>query len=453
MTRRLILSYLAITVAVLIILEVPFAVFFAQRERDRLTANVERDAYVMATVYEDFIEVGVDPDPRRAEDYANTTGARVIVVDETGMSLVDTAEPTPQDFSTRPEIAAALSGERAAGTRRSESLGTDLLFVSIPIAANGAIQGAVRLTLDTSEVDDRIQTFWWGLLGIAAVVVVAITLIGWLIARSVTLPLRRLSETARRFGGGDFRTEDSKSEGPPELRELATTMSNMADQLAELIDQQRAFVADASHQLRTPLTGLRLRLENLQATLATADSTQIDLAIDEITRLSNVVNDLLRLARADRGDIPVPHDLTTIVAERVNTWTAVAETAGIHLDFRRDGEHLVVMAVSGGIEQILDNVLDNAISIAPARTIVTIVLEPGTSMHRLSILDQGPGLSDQEKILALRRFWRGAHQRPGSGLGLAIADGLARSSGGSLELHDSPSGGLRVDVLFPAVFP
>ncbi|MGA0878576.1 MAG: ATP-binding protein [Ilumatobacteraceae bacterium] len=451
MTRRLILSYLAITVAVLIILEVPFAVFFAQRERDRLTANLERDAYVMATVYEDFIEVGVVPDPRRAEEYASATGARVIVVDETGLSLVDTAEPTPQSFATRPEIAAALSGERATGTRRSESLGTDLLFVSIPIAANGSIQGAVRLTLDTSEVDDRIERFWWGLLGIAAVVVVAITLIGWLIARSVTLPLRRLNETARRFGSGDLRREKTESQGPPELQELAATMTDMAEQLAQLIEQQRAFVADASHQLRTPLTGLRLRLENLQATLATADSTQIDLAIDEIARLSNVVNDLLRLARADRGDVAVPHDLTTIVSERVNTWTAVAETADIHLDFQQDEKHLVVLAVPGAIEQILDNVLDNAISIAPARTTVSIVLESGISRHRLSIRDQGPGLSDEDKILALRRFWRGDNQRPGSGLGLAIAEGLARSSGGSLELHDSPSGGLRVDVLFPAV--
>jgi signal transduction histidine kinase len=365
--------------------------------------------------------------------------------------VVDTTQPPPRDFSTRPEIATALAGDRATGTRPSETLGADLLYVAIPVASSGTVHGALRLTLDTSEVDEHVHRFWWGLVAIAAVVLAAITLAGWIIARSVTLPLRRLTETARRFGSGDLSTESGSVQGPPELRELAATMSNMAGQLTAMIDQQRAFVADASHQLRTPLTGLRLRLENLQADLDDPDdATQIDLAIDEITRLSTLVNDLLQLARTDRRDVPLPYDLTGVTTDRVDTWSAAADNAGIRLVLHAERPHLPVTAVPGAIEQILDNVLDNAIAVAPNGTTVTIALRAGTAEHRLVITDEGPGLSDEDKPRAVRRFWRGDNQRPGSGLGLAIAEGLARASGGSLTLQDGPAGGLQVTVAFPA---
>lgn len=451
MTRRLILSYVAITIVVLILLEVPFAVFFAQRELDRLTADVERDASVIATLYEDYLETDVAPDIQEAAAYSEATGARVVIVNNRGISIVDTGQPTRRDFSTRPEFVDALAGIRATGTRPSETLNTELLYVALPIASGGIVHGAIRLTLETDEVDARVRRFWWGLGAIAIVVLAAITLVGWLIARSVTQPLHRLNDTARRFGRGDLTIETDGSRGPPELRDLADSMSTMAGQLASMIEQQRAFVADASHQLRTPLTGLRLRLENLQVRLASADAAEIDLAIDEISRLSTLVNDLLQLARTDRHEPPIPQDLSTIVADRLDTWSAVADSVGITLALEGGGSGLVVMAVPGAIEQILDNVLDNAIGIAPAGSAVTVVLEPGTTEHRLSIIDQGPGLSDEDKSRALRRFWRGDNQRPGTGLGLAIAEELARVSDGTLTLHDGPDGGLRVDIVLPAV--
>jgi signal transduction histidine kinase len=454
MTRRLVLSYLAITLIVLVLLEVPFAVLFAQRELDRLTGDVERDAAVIATIYEDALEDGTEPDPGPATRYAERTGARVVVVDSDGISVVDTDQATPRDFSTRPEIVTALTGARATGTRPSETLGTELLYVAVPVASSGTVHGALRVTLGTSEVDERVRRFWWGLAATAAVVLAAIALAGWLIARSVTMPLRRLNDTARRFGSGDLTVDTAAAHGPPELRELADTMSTMAVQLATILEQQRAFVADASHQLRTPLTGLRLRLENLQATLDDpADTAEVELAIDEIVRLSTLVNDLLQLARTERSIPPAAQDLTTIVAQRVDTWSAAADTARIRLDLRGGTTPLTVLAVPGAIEQIIDNVLDNAIGVAPPETTVTVALESGRERHRLTITDEGPGLDDDDKERALRRFWRGDAQRPGSGLGLAIAEALARGSGGTLTLHDGPTRGLRVEVAFPAAHP
>lgn len=446
MTKRLILSYLAISIVVLVMLEVPFAIFFARQELDRLTADVERDASVVATLYEDSLESNFAPDPRKAESYAAATGTRVVVVDNRGISIVDTDQPTSRDFSNRPEFKSALAGIRAAGTRSSATLDTDLLYVALPIASGGTVHGAIRITLDTSKADSRVRRFWWGLGAIAVVVLSAITLVGWLIARSVTQPLHQLNDTARRFGSGDLTVEPSESRGPPELRELASSMGTMASQLASMIEQQRSFVADASHQLRTPLTGLKLRLENLQAKLDSENAAEIELAMDEISRLSTLVNDLLRLARTDRHESPTPQDLMTIVRDRLDTWSAVADGSEISLVLEGGPPGLRVLAVPGAIEQILDNVLDNAIGIAPPGSTVTVRLEPGEFRHCMSITDQGPGLDDEDKTRALSRFWRGDNRRPGTGLGLAIADALARASGGKLTLRDGPTGGLRVDI-------
>ncbi|MBX3313272.1 MAG: HAMP domain-containing protein [Actinobacteria bacterium] len=450
MTRRLIVGYLAITVVVLVLLEVPFGIYYGQRERDRLTAAVERDASVIATFYEENLENGTVPDPLPADDYAERTGARVVVVDGRGISIVDTGASTPRDFSTRPEIRTALAGHRATGTRGSETLGSDLLYVAVPVASEGVVHGAVRLTLDTDEVNANVHRFWWGLAAIGAVVLAAMGLVGRLIARSVTLPLRRLNDAAQRYGAGDLTVDPGVEVGPPELRELSATMATMAAQLDAMIDEQRLFVADASHQLRTPLTVLRLRLENLQAQLDDEEGEQVDAAIDEIDRLAALVTDLLHLARADRRAPAEAQDLTALTGDRVDTWTAVAEGAGVTLRVDLPDGVVTASAVPGAIEQILDNVLDNAIGVSPPGSTVVVAVEPGTTTHRLVVIDEGPGLSDADKAHATGRFWRGSTTRPGTGLGLAIVRSLATASAGSVELADAPGGGLRVIVAFPA---
>ena len=452
MTRRLLVSYLTVTLIVLLLLEVPLALFYAQREIERLTADVASDASVIATVYEDDLERGLPLDPRPAEEYEARTGARVVVVDSDGIARVDTQQPTPRDFSTRPEIVVALGGNRTSGTRSSDTLDTDLLYVALPVASGGVVHGALRVTLETSHVDSHVRRFWAGLVGIGAVVLGVMALIGWAVARSVSRPVRALNATATRFARGDLSVPDDHeaSDGPPELRLLADTMADMAHRLQELIDEQRAFVADASHQLRTPLTALRLRLENLQSRADEPTSAELDAAIDEISRLGALVTDLLQLARADRSRTAEPTDAARLAADRVDTWSAMAESRQVTLRALGTENAAVVLAVPGALEQILDNVLDNAIAVAPPASEVTVRLDRHHDVRRIAVSDHGPGLSDEDKLRAVRRFWRGNPTAPGSGLGLAIATTLAEASGGSLRLTDTPGGGLTVLIELPS---
>lgn len=451
MTRRLVLSYLAVTVIVLVLLEIPLGVFFAQRERDRLEAALERDGRVLATLYEDSLESGTALDPTAADSYAARTGTRVVVVDAAGIARLDSEGSVPRDFSTRPEIVTALGGRQAAGMRYSSTLDTRLLFVAVPVASSGVIHGALRLTLDAGFVDDRIQRFWIGLGAIGAVVLAVMALVGWALARSVTRPVRELETIARRYADGRLAATAAPIGGPPELRTLGETLATMAVRLDALIGQQRAFVADASHQLRTPLTALRLRLENLQTRLGVAEASELDAAIEETERLSSLVTDLLQLARVEVPRDRVPTDLVALARERVDVWTAMVEESSVGLELDAPDRPLVVAVVPGAVEQILDNVLDNALAVSPPGSHISVSVGPTPAGETaLTITDSGPGLDDDEKRSATQRFWRApAATTPGTGLGLAIAQALAEASGGRLELRDSPTGrGLQVTLTF-----
>ncbi len=230
-------------------------------------------------------------------------------------------------------------------------------------------------------------------------------------------------------------------------------MSTMARRLDELLRTQRTFVADASHQLRTPLTALRLRLENLQSRLPAEPSAELDAAIDETTRLGALVTSLLQLARADERPATGVADLARLTLDRVDTWTAVAEANGVALEAETPHGRVLVEAAPGAIEQILDNLLDNAVNASPPGSTVTARIASTDTTHDLTIVDGGAGLSDEQKLLATQRFWRASTTTPGTGLGLAIVDSLATSSRATVHLADAPGGGLAVTVAFRASDP
>jgi signal transduction histidine kinase len=450
-TRRLLAGYLLAAIVVLLVLEIPLGISYQQRAMTGLEQDAERDAAVLAGYYEEPLEQGAPPNPEAADAYAKRTGVRVVLVDDEGVSLIDTAGPAGRDFSSRPEFAAALSGERAEGTRYSDTLATELLYVALPVSSGAEVYGAVRLTLDKGQTTALVARYWWGLAGVAVVVLLVITAVGWALARTVTRPLRRLDAAAARFATGDLSPADPDPSAPPEIAVLGATMNTMASRLDRLLAEQRAFVADASHQLRTPLTALRLRLENLLSAAGDAEEQEeLGAAIDETERLGGLVEDLLRLARAEEAGEVAPVDLSALAAERVDVWSAMADAAGVHLQLDAPAGSVAALSVPGGVEQILDNLVDNALGVAPVGTRVLVTVTRGETAHALAVADEGPGLSDELKERALTRFWRADDSTPGTGLGIPIASALAKASGGALELRDASGGGLVASVRLPA---
>ncbi len=338
MVRRLLATYLTITAFVLAVVVVPLGLVFADREHDRLVFDIERDAQAVASLVEDALEAGSAPSIENLlADYADS-GGRIVVVDAEGVSVADSDRPAGdrRDFSTRPEIAAALDGRRTSGTRDSETAGTGLLYVAVPVASGGVVHGAVRVTYPTSAVDARVSSMWLRLGALSAVVLATVALVGMVLARSVTRPVRRLEGAARQLAGGDLAARVEAGDGAPELRALAATFNLMADRLAHLVASHRRFVADASHQLRTPLTALRLRLETLEPDIPPVAGPKLQAALTETDRLARLVDSLLVLARSDAATAEISVvDLQAIAAERTASWQPVARRSRRRGDRRR----------------------------------------------------------------------------------------------------------------------
>jgi signal transduction histidine kinase len=454
MTRRLLWSYLTVTLFVLVVLEVPFGAFVADRRRQELATGLERDALVLATIYEDALDRNAPYTPDPVMDYATASGTRVVVVDADGISIVDSQGALNQDFTNREEVARALTGEITSGRRRSETLGRDLLFVAVPVASGGRVYGAVRITADPADVESTIHRFWWTLAGVAVVVLAAIALVGWVIARSIARPIRDVQEAAVRAGAGDLDIELERGDAPAELGDLVDRFNEMAARLRELIAGQRAFVGDASHQLRTPLTALRLRLENLEEEVDSGSREDVRAALEEVDRLGRLVSQLLALARSEETVVPVePVDLVAQARDRCELWSALAEEQHVRITAELGGRAVLAGAVPGAVEQILDNLIENALAVSPPRSEVVVRVEPGSSEHRVHVIDAGPGMSDEDRARAFDRFWRSDTTRHGTGLGLAIVRRLAEASGGSAELLPTPHGGLDAVVTLMAVRP
>ncbi|HVW35107.1 MAG TPA: ATP-binding protein [Acidimicrobiia bacterium] len=456
MTRRLLLSYLALTLFVLVVLEVPLGVIFARRQLSELTTGVERDAVAVASLVEDALEGGTAVDaggllPR----YAHDTRARVVVVDARGVAVADSAGTgAGTSFANRPEIATALAGRVATGTRHSATVGADLLYVAVPVASGGVVHGAVRITYPTSTVDARVRRSWLTLTAVSAVCLLAAAGLAVGFTRSVSRPLGALQRAATSVGRGQLSARAPTDDGPPEIRTLARAFNDSAARLSDLLAAQDAFVADASHQLRSPLTALRLRLENLEAEVPAGTRADVRAATAEARRLSRTVDGLLALARADRAAGTPPAEVVdpaAVLEERRAAWSALAEERGVDLVVEvTDGSAAgPVRATTDRLVQVIDNLLANALDAAPPGTAVVLrtARDPARRWVEVHVLDRGPGLSDADRARAFDRFWRGAGPNPagrdlgGSGLGLSIVRRLVTADGGQVDLAARPDGG------------
>ncbi|WP_217913613.1 sensor histidine kinase [Miltoncostaea marina] len=456
MTRRLVATYLVLATIVLVALEIPLGVSNARNQRQDLQQRVERDAVALAALVEDRLQAGAAPGDatlgRIVGGYAAGTGARVVVTGPTGVALADSdaARELGRDFSTRPEVAAALDGRVATGTRSSETLGRRLLYVAVPVASGGVVHGVVRATVPTSRIDALVRRYWLALAGIAAVVLLAVTVTGRWLARWVSRPLVDLRDATRRAEGGDLGVRADAAAGPGEVRELAAAFNDMVTRLDAMVGAQEQFVADASHQLRSPLTALRLRIENLQHATGGQGDEDVEGALAEVDRLSRLVDGLLALTRAERSAARrSPQDVGALVGERADAWRLAAAEAGVELTARVDGAPRALLS-EGALEQVLDNLIANAIAAAPSGGRVVVAAGPRDGGARVTVTDDGPGMDAAQRERAFDRFWRAGGDRAGSGLGLAIVRRLVGADGGTVALQEADGGGLRAVVDYPA---
>lgn len=463
MIRRLLAASLVLISFMLVVLGVPFWRTIVRSERETLRTDLERDAVVVASLVEDSLSESAELGAEKvragavaiADRYRKVTGARVVIVDATGLTLADNDAPgaSPRSFSNRPEIAAALQGRVGVDQRFSQTLGRSALFVAVPVTSGGKMLGAVRLSYTTAQIDARIRSLAWRLMLAGSLAVGAATALAIAMARWLDRPLVDLRETARAFGQGNLTARAPTNRGAPEVRALGVDFNNMASRIEDLVNAQDAFVSDASHQLRSPLTAARLRVEALTYAEPDELADGVESVVDELGRLSRIIDGLLELARAERAGPPATSiDLTPTIKDRVEAWSALAEERGISITHTIK-EPVEARANPERLVQILDNLIANALDAVPAGGAIRVSLRKVAERCLIVVDDDGVGMTDDQRARAFDRLWRADGRRTelsGSGLGLSIARKLARADGGDLTLDAGPTGGTRAAIAYPS---
>ncbi|MFD9904916.1 sensor histidine kinase [Streptomyces sp. NPDC059063] len=327
------------------------------------------------------------------------------------------------------------------------------IVVASPVIRDGDVVAVVVTDSPTGRM--RAKTLHgWLLIGagesaaMLLAVGAALRLTGWILR-----PVRVLDATTHDIATGSLASRVAPAGGPPELRRLARSFNEMADHVEDVLEQQRAFVADASHQLRNPLSALLLRIELLALELPEGNE-EIASVRTEGKRLAQVLDDLLDLALAEHGGADLQlTDIGELTAERVASWRPLADERGVRLEGQ-------CPATTGWADPIalssaLDAVIDNALKFTPEGEGVRVRVCSADSTTTVVITDGGPGLTDEELARIGDRFWRSnRHQNvKGSGLGLSISRALLAAGGGSIAYERHEPHGLRVTVGVPRQAP
>lgn len=445
MKLRLAGALVAAVALIMFVFGVPLSSFVARVERERLVTALERDAFILAGHAKETLNTGsgsVLPALQPYVDQYSKGGvARVVVTNSKGLSVVssDAATVAGTDFSNRPEVIAALAGNPAVGERDSRTLGERLVFVAVPVLQGDSVLGVVRLSSPKSQIDSEVRNRIIGILSAAGFALLAAAVIAIPLALGIARPISRLTQRTERLAEGDFAVRADESDGPPEVRELSRSFNMMAGRLGLMIDHQRQFAGAVSHQLRTPLTALRLRLEQAQDVVGNGNKNLVEAleaSREEADRLQAMVEQLLALARLEGGTMPTTTvNASDVVRSRIEMWSSLAAEKSVEILVDAP-DTATCIAAEGTLEQIIDNYIDNALTVAPEGSQIAIEVSPMGNRVIIDVLDHGPGLSAEQASLAFERFWRGKHTEnsPGSGLGLAIVRQLAVASGATAEI-------------------
>jgi signal transduction histidine kinase len=439
-----------VLVLAIVSLSVPLALRFGARVNAEVRSQARGQADVVAAIAGNLI----GPPPSRGNlnaivlSAAPTVAGRVTVIDAAGIVLADSQARveigTNIATAGRPEVISALrSGRLFQSQRYSRTLHQYILATAVPIKRKGTNRtiGVVRITQAVSAIHDAVRRTILEVVLIGLVVLTIGLAAGAFVAGQIARPLRRLERVARRIAGGDL-TARAVVEGSSEQRSLGASFNEMTDRIVRLLNAQRAFVADASHQLRTPLTGLRLRLDEARAAGVSSEAArELDAGVSEVDRFAQIIDELLVLSRAGERELPGEHlDLTEIAACALERWRRTADEREITLAHAGADGHPAVWSARSDADRALDALIENALRYSPSGSTVTISVRP----TRIDVIDAGPGLADGERELVFERFHRGraGHSGgPGTGLGLAIARELAREWGGDVTLVNGPTGG------------
>ena len=454
MRTRLLLVLLPLLGLMLVAIEVPLAGSTATRLTSERTAEhlagLQRLEEIASAPLRDG---GVGRVRKMVANYHLVhPDSAVLVVDGAGRTIVPLrGAPAIDAAEIRNATRLALDGQRPRSSPTAWPWSRRPILLGTSLERNSRTVGALLAVIQPDDVRDAVTVHlavlvagWFG------VMLVATFLCVLPLARWILQPVGDLSAAAERIAAGQPHAGVSEHGGPPELRSLATSFNRMASSVAAAIERQRSLAASASHQLRNPVTALRLRMDNLALHVAPDGEADLRAALHQAAELSTTIDMLLRHARAEATAAElVVADIAELVTARIDAWRSALHPIDVALQLPATGD-CRALCHEGAVEQALEAVLDNARKFGGG-SMVEIAVAVASGEVRVRVRDHGPGLSEAERGSAMELFWRSPrHQNhEGTGLGLTIVRTLLETGGGRLELHDAEPG-LAADVVIPA---
>jgi signal transduction histidine kinase len=439
MTRRILASFLVVLIAVLAAVVVPLGVVVTVQLEKDFRAGAVSAARAVAALAEERLDDRAPSAPLAAAlGRLAAQGYGVTVVDTQGGVVAHAGRPIPRQV-----LDAAQRGKATPAL-------PDRVTVSAAVTDTNRRLGLVVLARDTAPLTRRLHLLWLAIAAGGAIALIGGTAVGLALGHWIARPLRSLVAAARGVGKGDSSARADDSIGPPDLRAVAGAFNDTAARVSDLLEMQRGMTAEVSHQLRTPLAALRLRLELLSGELGAVHRNEVEEMTTETNRLARLVDGLLVVARAEATFTqPEATDLKAVAHARLGAWEPLASERRIEL--RLEGADTWALVAPGHVEQILDNLLDNALEAVPAGGRITVSVQSANGTASLVVADTGPGMSVERRARALDRYVTDRAGDGGTGLGLAVVGRLVSADHGRTELLETPGGGLTVAITLLAV--
>ncbi|HJT37190.1 MAG TPA: HAMP domain-containing sensor histidine kinase [Actinomycetota bacterium] len=366
------------------------------------------------------------------------------------MSAPTNRQAFPALVTRAPEVESARRG--TTNSRIADTpIGRRLLIAS-PTFTNGRLSGVLWASVSLAPVLREDRETWAQLAAIGAVVMVIAALVGVFLSRRIARRLEIVAAGAKRFGEGHL-GETILVGGSDEITALAATLNTMGAEIDRLVHREKDFVAAASHQIRTPLTAIKIRIDELLSTTGTHDAEETEYLkemAEEVDRLTMLTTRLLDLSSAEVKHDARPLPAAYAVREAIDRIEPLAHHFGISVDLDVQSEDSQIMAAPGAFEEALFNVLDNAVKYSPPGEGVQVsaLREDGSFVVRVS--DHGPGIATEQRARVLEPFYRATRTKSGYGLGLAISARLCTSAGATLDLDTRRGGGTTATIRWPA---
>lgn len=409
MRRRIVGVALASAVLAVALFALPLAIAVQRLYLADAQSALERTALrTSVTIGPDF--AGRDP----AELPAPADGEQLGLYDSQGQRVTGSG-PANADPATITALGGVVGQDQSGGW----------IIVSVPVSSAEQVVGAVRTAAPTTEVWRRTALTWAAMAFVGALAIVIAVLAARVLAARVSRPLEQLASAAHQLGEGDFDVRTTPT-GMSEIDDAGASLNVTAQRLGDLVRREQQIASNASHQLRTPLSGLRATLESALADPSADLAAAARSAISSADRLELTIADLIALTRGTAPD-GEPLTLGVELDDAITRWSGSLAAVGRPLRLKLVDDVSRVAFSRAGLAQILDIVIDNALR--HGRGVVTLTVRGATSAVAIDISDEGQGIDADADI-----FVRGVSPHGSSGIGLAFARGIAEDNGGRLRL-------------------